>query len=88
MSRAEDLIQACQARLSREGLSDAVDAAGAFALQDNYKALQVHYLIWRKRQWNVERNTNVTTGWRKMSDRGSDTDNHMNHVHVTVYDVK
>ena len=57
-------------------------------LQDNYKALHVHYLIWRQRQWNVERNTNVTTGWKKMADRGSDNDNHMNHVHVTVYDPK
>lgn len=57
-------------------------------LQDNHKALHVHYLIWRQRQWNVERNTNVTTGWKKMADRGSDNDNHMNHVHVTVYDPK
>jgi hypothetical protein len=39
MSHPEDLIGACQARLSREGVSDAVDAAGAFALQDNYKAI-------------------------------------------------
>ncbi|MFT3860772.1 SH3 domain-containing protein [Micropruina sp.] len=54
-------------------------------LQDNYKRLHVHYLIWRQRQWNVERNTNPTTGWRKMSDRGGATANHMDHVHVSVY---
>ena len=39
MSHPEDLIQACQSRLSQEGDSDAVIAAGAFALQDNYKAI-------------------------------------------------
>ncbi len=39
MSRPEDLVQACQSRLSREGIGDEVIAAGAFALQDNYKAI-------------------------------------------------
>jgi len=57
-------------------------------LQDNYKRLHVHYLIWRQRNWNVERNTDVTTGWRTMPDRGGATANHMDHVHVSVYAVK
>jgi len=39
MSHPEDLIQACQSRLAQEGDSEAVIAAGAFALQDNYKAI-------------------------------------------------
>ena len=39
MSRPEDLIGACQARLAQEGSSEAVVAAGAFALQDDYKAI-------------------------------------------------
>lgn len=38
MSHPEDLVQACQSRLSKEGIGDEVIAAGAFALQDNYKA--------------------------------------------------
>lgn len=63
----------------------ALGSAIARYLQDNYKRLHVHYLIWRQRQWNVERNTNPTTGWRAMSDRGGDTANHMDHVHVSVY---
>jgi uncharacterized protein YgiM (DUF1202 family) len=63
----------------------ALGSAIARYLQDNYKRLHAHYLIWRQRQWNVERNTNPTTGWRAMSDRGGDTANHMNHVHVSVY---
>ena len=82
--RALDIMIPSYKSSSAKALGDRI----ARYLQDNYKALHVHYLIWRQRQWNVERNTNVTTGWRKMSDRGSDTDNHMNHVHVTVYDVK
>ena len=57
-------------------------------LQDNYRRLHVHYLIWRQRNWNVERNTDVTTGWRRMADRGGATANHMDHVHVSVYAVK
>ncbi len=39
MSHPEDLIQACQSRLSQEGSADEVLAAGAFALQDNYKEI-------------------------------------------------
>jgi hypothetical protein len=39
MSHPEDLIQACQSRLAHEGTSDAVVAAGAFAIQDNYKEI-------------------------------------------------
>ena len=41
MSHPEDLIQACQARLAEQGDSEAVIAAGAFALQDNFKAIAV-----------------------------------------------
>ncbi len=54
-------------------------------LQENYKKLHVHYLIWRQRNWNVERNLDFTKGWRKMEDRGGATANHYDHVHVSVY---
>lgn len=55
-------------------------------LQERHKPLRVHYLIWRQRTWNVERDLDFTKGWRKMSDRGGDTANHYDHVHVSVYD--
>ena len=58
----------------------------ALYLQKNHKKLHIHYLIWRQRSWNVERDT-ATTAWKKMENRGSDTQNHMDHVHVSVYDV-
>ena len=55
-------------------------------LQENHKKFQVRYLIWRQRNWNVERNLDFTKGWRKMADRGGVTANHYDHVHVSVYD--
>lgn len=43
--------------------------------------LGVEYLIWRQRIWRP-----ATSGaWRPMSDRGSPTANHFDHVHVTTY---
>lgn len=48
----------------------------------NYAALGVSYLIYSQRIWSVERGSE---GWRSMSDRGSTTANHYDHVHVTVF---
>ncbi|WP_162799201.1 SH3 domain-containing protein [Nocardioides sp. 616] len=48
----------------------------------NYVALGVEYLIYAQKIWSVERGGE---GWRGMSDRGSTTANHYDHVHVTVY---
>ena len=40
------------------------------------------YVIWNQRIWNIQRNGE---GWRYMADRGGDSANHKNHVHITVY---
>lgn len=48
----------------------------------NASALGVSYLIYAQRIWSVER---ASEGWRAMSDRGSITANHYDHVHVTTY---
>lgn len=40
----------------------------------------VKYIIFKQKIWNSERND---AGWRKMSDRGSPTQNHMDHVHIS-----
>ncbi len=45
---------------------------------DNGKRLHVTYIIWRQGQYSLSRGY-----WVKMADRGSDTQNHMNHVHVS-----
>ncbi len=51
-------------------------------LRANYSALGIEYIIHQQKIWSVERSGE---GWRAMSDRGSITANHYDHVHVTVY---
>ena len=48
----------------------------------NYAALGVTYVIYSQNIWSVERGGE---GWRPMSDRGSITANHYDHVHVSTY---
>ncbi|WP_100414805.1 hypothetical protein [Mumia flava] len=48
----------------------------------NASSLGVSEVIWSQQIWTVER---ASEGWRAMSDRGSTTANHYDHVHVTVY---
>ncbi len=48
----------------------------------NAGSLGVSYAIYAQRIWSVERGGE---GWRGMSDRGSTTANHYDHVHVTTY---
>jgi hypothetical protein len=51
-------------------------------LRANASALGIEYIIYSQNIWSVERGGE---GWRSMSDRGSTTANHYDHVHVTVY---
>ena len=44
-------------------------------------SLKVMYVIWDQRIWNSQRSGD---GWRRMSDRGSASANHKNHVHISV----
>ncbi len=48
----------------------------------NAGSLGVSYAIYSQSIWSVERSGE---GWRGMSDRGSTTANHYDHVHVTTY---
>jgi hypothetical protein len=48
----------------------------------NARRLGVSEVIYSQRIWTVQRSSE---GWRPMSDRGSPTANHYDHVHVTVY---
>jgi ribonuclease D len=47
----------------------------------NARDLEINYVIWNQHIWNVQRNGE---GWRYMADRGDDSSNHKNHVHITV----
>lgn len=51
-------------------------------IRENYAELGVSYLIYSQQIWSVEQ---ASAGWRGMSDRGSATANHYDHVHVTTY---
>lgn len=50
-------------------------------LQDNAASLGVEYIIWQQRIWSAER---ADENWRPMEDRGSPTQNHLDHVHVSL----
>ena len=54
------------------------DAVAAYVLA-NRGAFNVKYIIWRQRIWLPELGY-----WRAMSDRGSITANHYDHVHISV----
>jgi uncharacterized protein YraI len=47
----------------------------------NAKSLGITYVIWNQRIWSVGRSSE---GWRLMANRGSDSANHKNHVHISV----
>ena len=50
-------------------------------LQDHAADLGVDYIIWLQRIWSTDR---ADEGWRPMEDRGSPTQNHMDHVHLNL----
>jgi hypothetical protein len=62
--------------------NSSVGQAIANYVRANAKALGVSEVIWSQHIWTVQRSGE---GWRAMSDRGSPTANHYDHVHVTVY---
>jgi hypothetical protein len=51
-------------------------------LQLHASELNLYDIIWRQRIWTPVRSSE---GWRSMPSRGSDTANHYDHVHVSVY---
>ncbi|MBK7822876.1 MAG: SH3 domain-containing protein [Tessaracoccus sp.] len=48
----------------------------------NAKKFNINYIIFGQKIWSVQRNGE---GWRSMSDRGGDTANHYDHVHINTY---
>lgn len=50
-----------------------------FANKKNAKKYKIHYVIFRQQIWTVQ-----TPRWRHMSNRGSATANHYDHVHISV----
>lgn len=54
-------------------------ALASFA-EKNWKRLNIKYIIWNQHIWNPSR---ASEGWRMMEDRGGDTANHKDHVHIS-----
>ena len=53
---------------------------------ENHKRFGVRYIIWQQKIWNAETESpKPPTEWRGMSDRGSCTANHGDHVHITYF---
>ncbi|GAB3450762.1 hypothetical protein GCM10027570_26070 [Streptomonospora sediminis] len=50
--------------------------------QDNADRLGIMYVIYRQQIWDIRRGDE---GWRDMSDRGSITENHFDHVHISMF---
>lgn len=50
-------------------------------LQQHADELGVQYVIWYQHIWSPAR---ADEGWRPMTDRGSPTQNHMDHVHLSL----
>ena len=61
-------------------ISGATGWAVANFLRANYSAFDIEYIIFAQNIWSVDR---AGEGWRGMSDRGSTTANHYDHVHVS-----
>ena len=52
--------------------------------QKNFKALGIYYIIWQQRFYmDVLNIYGPPNTWNMMPDRGSPTQNHMDHVHVS-----
>lgn len=50
-------------------------------LQQNAAELRIQYIMFDQKIWNISR---AGEGWRTFADRGNDTDNHLDHVHVSM----
>lgn len=59
-------------------------------LMENRRELGVKYLIYRQKIWNVDidKSPKPLSKWRGMEDRGDDTQNHQDHIHVSVFGDK
>ncbi|KAI9783677.1 MAG: hypothetical protein M1839_003525 [Geoglossum umbratile] len=54
-------------------------------VMNNHAALQVTYVIWGQKIWDIAREGSPKpwAQWRQMEDRGDSTANHWDHVHVS-----
>jgi hypothetical protein len=66
----------------RSASGKALGTEAAAWAKANARSLGINYVIWNQHIWNITRDSE---GWRFMADRGSDSANHRNHIHITVF---
>ncbi|MCK2217931.1 hypothetical protein MF672_029670 [Actinomadura sp. ATCC 31491] len=76
LGRACDFMMSSGGTMPTAADSALGDRIAAWALQNQDK-LGIKYVIWKQR-------INSGSGWRAMSDRGSVTENHYDHVHISM----
>jgi hypothetical protein len=77
LGRACDFMMSTGGSMPSAGSLALGDQIAEWALQNQGK-LGVKYVIWKQR-------INHGSGWRGMSDRGSVTENHWDHVHISMH---
>jgi hypothetical protein len=76
--RACDFMESSGGRMPSAGALRHGDQVAQYAIS-NARRLGISYVIWKQHIWNVRGG-----GWRPMGDRGSLTQNHYDHVHISV----
>jgi hypothetical protein len=76
--RACDFMETVGGRMPSASAMRHGDQVAAYAI-GNAARLGIHYVIWKQHIWNIRGG-----GWRRMEDRGSITQNHYDHVHISV----
>ncbi|GAA2402655.1 hypothetical protein GCM10010191_07750 [Actinomadura vinacea] len=77
--RACDFMESTAGRMPSASARAHGDAVAQYVI-DNGSRLGIKYVIWRQRIYDMR----GSGGWRQMEDRGSITQNHYDHVHVSV----
>ncbi|MFD0904480.1 coiled-coil domain-containing protein [Actinomadura sediminis] len=77
--RACDFMESTGGRMPSASASAHGDKVAQYLI-DNASRLGIKYIIWKQRIWD----SRSSGGWRQMEDRGSVTQNHYDHVHVSV----
>ncbi|WP_233358749.1 hypothetical protein [Thermomonospora amylolytica] len=78
LGRACDFMESTGGRMPSASALRHGDQVAAYAVA-NAGRLGIHYVIWKQHIWNIRGG-----GWRRMGDRGSITQNHYDHVHISV----
>lgn len=80
LGRAADFMLSSGGKLPTAANHEKGDQLAAWA-KKNAKRLGIKYIIWDQKIWNPLR---ASEGWRPMENRGSATQNHKDHVHISM----